>query len=221
MKKFDVKRAMLALGTGAVMMFGMDAKAQEVEISVGADVVSSYIWRGAYQTAASVQPSIGLAYEGLSLGVWGSTDLTTPFQEVDFAVGYEVAGLYVGLTDYYYVPDALFSKAGNLIEINASYTFPEACPITVAWNTNLTNDEDYSSYFEVSYPFTLGGVDMSAVIGGTPSAGAYADGFAIVNVGIGASKEIKVTDDYSMALFSNLTINPDSELCFLTVGMSF
>lgn len=221
MKKFDVKRAMLALGTGAVMMFGMDVKAQDVEMSVGADVVSSYIWRGAYQTAASVQPSIGLSYGGLSVGVWGSTDLTTPFQEVDFTVGYEIAGFSIGFTDYYYVPGELFSKDGNLVEANLAYTFPESCPITVSWNTNIYNDDDYSSYFEVSYPFTVGGVDMSAAIGGTPTSGAYAEDFAIVNIGIGASKEIKVTDDYSMAVFSNFTLNPDSELCFLTFGASF
>ena len=33
------------------------AKAQKAEFSLGADIVSSYVWRGAYQTSAAIQPA--------------------------------------------------------------------------------------------------------------------------------------------------------------------
>ena len=37
------------------------------EITPAADIVSSYVWRGVYQTSASVQPSLKASYAGLSL----------------------------------------------------------------------------------------------------------------------------------------------------------
>lgn len=56
------------------------ANAQEedgkVSFSVQGDLVSSYIWRGFYQTGASFQPTLSLGV-GNFLTAWGSTD----FQE--------------------------------------------------------------------------------------------------------------------------------------------
>lgn len=233
MKKFDVKRAMLALGTGAVMMFGMDAKAQDVEVSVGADVVSSYIWRGQYLGAASVQPSLGLSYGGLSFGVWGSSDIVGCAPEIDLALGYEVAGAYVGLTTYYNTGgffDWKSPETTNYLELNLSYTLPESFPMTVAVNTflggmgdlNSEKTQNFSTYAELSYPFAVGGVDMSVALGMVVNESEYygVDGFALYNFTVGASKEIKITDDYSMAVFSNFTINPETEGAYLTFGVS-
>jgi hypothetical protein len=53
-------------------------KAQGVSVSAGADVVSSYIWRGSYVGPASAQPSISLSAGGLDLGIWGHRVLKEP-----------------------------------------------------------------------------------------------------------------------------------------------
>ena len=54
------------------------ANAQEedgkVSFSVQGDLVSSYIWRGFYQTGASFQPTLSLGVGNFSLTAWGSTD---------------------------------------------------------------------------------------------------------------------------------------------------
>ena len=47
----------------------------KVEASVGADLVSGYIWRGQNLGGVSVQPSLGISYKGLSLGAWGSVGI--------------------------------------------------------------------------------------------------------------------------------------------------
>ena len=49
-----------------------DVKAQE--FTVQGDLVSSYVWRGVYQTGASFQPTLGFGISGFSLTAWGSTD---------------------------------------------------------------------------------------------------------------------------------------------------
>lgn len=84
--------------------------AQEIrkfEIIPAADLVSSYVWRGAYQTGASVQPSLNLSYAGVSLTAWGSTDFATAADEVrskefDLTLGYTVKGFKVAVTDYWW-----------------------------------------------------------------------------------------------------------------------
>ncbi|MDR3245070.1 MAG: hypothetical protein LBT50_01395, partial [Prevotellaceae bacterium] len=60
-----------------------------VETSAGADIVSKYVWRGVDQGAgASIQPSLGLAYKGLSLSAWGSVSIANPEPyELDFSLG--------------------------------------------------------------------------------------------------------------------------------------
>ena len=46
------------------------------ELSVGADVVSSYIWRGAkFGDGAHIQPTVELSSGGFAIGAWGSFGL--------------------------------------------------------------------------------------------------------------------------------------------------
>ena len=51
---------------------GINANAQQ--FNVQGDLVSSYIWRGMYQTGVSIQPTLGFSAGGFSLTAWGSTD---------------------------------------------------------------------------------------------------------------------------------------------------
>ena len=65
----------------SVSVFSQDEK--KFEITPAADLVSSYVWRGAYQTGVSIQPSLSLSYAGLSLTAWGSTAFSTTAKEFD------------------------------------------------------------------------------------------------------------------------------------------
>ena len=57
----------------AAVAFPVAAEGQDkVEASVGADLVSSYIWRGQELGDVSIQPSVSLSWKGLSLTAWGS-----------------------------------------------------------------------------------------------------------------------------------------------------
>ena len=59
--------------TAVIMMAAMVTPMYaEVETSVGADVVSSYIWRGTDCGSAAIQPSLTLETEGFGLSFWGS-----------------------------------------------------------------------------------------------------------------------------------------------------
>ncbi len=219
------------------------AEAQDkVELSAGADIVSSYIWRGQDMAGASIQPSLGIAYKGLSLAAWGSYGLTDndDTKELDFTLSYSLGGFSVGVTDYYcimkgtdYADLKYFMyeahKTAHVFEAFVGYDFGV---VSVLWNTNFAGadgldddgDRAYSSYFEASAPFKLGGLDMSFTAGIVPWATtSYADatGFAVTNLTLRGEKSIKITPTFSIPLFASITANPSASKMYLTAGISF
>ena len=56
---------------GLVMSLATFAQ-DEVEATISGDIVSQYIWRGQDLGNAAIQPTLGIAYKGLSLSAWGS-----------------------------------------------------------------------------------------------------------------------------------------------------
>lgn len=75
MKTRNTKLGVIAITLlSAAMPF--TAKAQDkVKASVGADIVSGYIWRGQDLGGVSLQPNASIAYKGLSLEAWGSVGI--------------------------------------------------------------------------------------------------------------------------------------------------
>lgn len=237
MKK-SFKMAALLLGT---VMAAQTAKAQEgIETSVGADIVSGYVWRGQDLGNVSIQPSLELSYNGLSLSAWGSVGISNlaggeeQTKELDFTLGYTLGGFNFGITDYWFSGANKYLKYGahetsHVFEVNLGYDFGVAA---VNWFTNFAGDDykadgkrAYSSYCELSAPFKLGGLDFTASIGATPfkSSGTYGyvDDFSVVDISVGAVKEIKVTDTFSIPAFAKVTLNPKTESSYFVFGISF
>ena len=72
----------------AVAILLCTAFAQAQEVFVTADFVSSYIWRGIESGNASVQPSLGLNWKGLTVFAWGSTEFREKNNEIDLSLEY-------------------------------------------------------------------------------------------------------------------------------------
>lgn len=231
----NVRRlSMVAL---AIIASTTAAKAQDnVETTIGADVVNQYIWRGQELGSVSLQPTLGVAYKGLSLTAWGSIGLSEPSdtKEFDITAAYSVGGFNIGVTDYwfnspstrYFLYDS--HKTSHVFEANIGYDFG---PASIQWYTNfagndgVNNDGDraYSSYFEVSAPFTFGGCDWTATVGAVPFASSFysdANGFAVTNVSLKATKELKITDTFSVPVFAGIAANPSTEKAFFIFGLS-
>jgi hypothetical protein len=246
-----MKKIVLAI---AVLMSVAGVKAQE--FSAGADVVSSYVWRGQYLDGVSVQPSLGFSYAGLSIGAWGSTGLSTLgsviipdeatipvyYKEFDLSIGYEIAGISVGITDYYIAPQGSAGYfnydadkgTAHTFEATIGYTLPiEKLPLSLSWSTNfagadgVNNDGKtaYSSYFEVAYPFSVKDISLTATVGVSPWATSFygnstESGFNVINLALTASKDIKI-GDFTIPAFAQIVVNPRAEDAFLVFGMSF
>lgn len=211
------------------------AKAQDkVEASVGVDLVSGYIWRGQDLGGVSLQPSASLSYKGFSLEAWGSVGIESKDdKELDLTVGYENGGFSLSVTDYWFNSGPGYFHYGarntaHTFEAQIGYDFG---PVAVNWYTNFAGtdgvnkdgDRAYSSYLSLAAPFNLGGLEWTAEIGATPWATDYydANGFAVCDVSLGVSKDIKITDSFSLPLFAKATWNPRSEGAYFVVGLSF
>ena len=227
-----------AIILSAAMANTATCMAQEsVEASVGADIVSSYEWRGQDLGGFSIQPSLSVAYKGFSLGAWGSVGLDKEdTKEFDLTLVYSTGGFSVSVTDYWFAPygennNYFHYKAhetAHVFEVQAGYAFG---PVALNWYTNFAGDDGsnkdgdraYSSYVILSAPFKLGGLDWTAEIGATPWATSFyadANGFAVCNIALSATKEIKVTETFSIPAFAKLTFNPASESTYFVFGLS-
>ena len=231
MKKIVLMAMMIATG--------MSATAQdEVETTISADVVSQYIWRGQDLGSTAVQPTFGIAYKGLSLSAWGSYGLTNPAdtKEFDITASYTIGGLNIGVTDYwfntgldaanrYFKYDA--HGTNHVFEANIGYDFGIA---SVQWFTNFSGNDGinkdgkraYSSYAEVAVPFRLATVDWTATAGAVPFATDFygTTGFAVTNLSLKATKDIKVTDSFSIPVFGQVVGNPCSQKAYLVFGFT-
>lgn len=212
-----------------------NAQAQdEVEASVSADVVTNYVWRGQNLAGASVQPCVNVSYKGFYVEGWGSVAIDgKDYKEFDLTLGYTTGGLTLSITDYWTDYGIGYFHYGAH---NTDHTFTAAIsydfgPFALTWDTNFTGydevNEDgkraYSSYVEAIVPFNLGGMEWEAEIGATPWGTAFygTNGFSVCNVSLGVSKEIKITDSYSLPVFAKTTWNPHTEDAFFVFGISF
>lgn len=216
-----------------------------VEAEVGADLVSSYIWRGQDLGNVSIQPSIGIAYKGFSLSAWGSVGFEkSDTKELDLTLGYGIGGFSVSVTDYWFTGGPAYFHYGAH---NTSHTFEAQIGydfgfLAVNWYTNFAGsvgcnsdgDRAYASYFSLEAPFKLGGIDWAVSLGATPwendfyTGGNNAEhskdminGFAVCEVGIKAAKEIPVTKRWSLPLFAQVVWNPSTEGAHFVAGLSF
>jgi hypothetical protein len=219
-----------------IALVSLGAKAQDVDFTLGADVVSSYIWRGGFGTGAAIQPAAGLSVGGFSLSAWGSVSFEGGDKEVDFTATYEIAGLSIAVTDYWWEgEDALkyfmykSRSTAHLFEATLEYKLPiEKFPLSLSVNTmfagadysKANGDRAYSTYIAASYPFSIKEIALSASVGITPSEGIYASDFSVVNIGLRASKELKITDSFSLPVFGEIITNPRSEDIFFVFGIS-
>ena len=223
------------------LVMSMTTLAQDVvETTIRGDLVSSYIWRGQDLGSTAIQPTLGVGYKGLSLTAWGSYGLVNAddVKEFDLTLDYTIGGLSIGITDYWFSrmdggdPDGRYFKyeahgTNHVFEGYIGYDFGFAA---LRWFTNFAGNDGtnkdgkraYSSYVEVNVPFKLATVDWTATAGAVPycTTSYGTTGFAVTNLSLRATKDIRVTDSFSIPIFGQLTGNPCSQKAYMVFGFT-
>ena len=216
----------------------IEAQEKEVETTIAADIVNQYIWRGQDLGNVSFQPTLGVSYQGFSLSAWGSVGLSdsSDTEEFDLTASYTIGGLSIGITDYWFNagldPKNRYFKydahgTNHIFEATIGYDFGV---VSLQWFTNFAGNDGvnksgkraYSSYMEANVPFRLGSVDWVASGGIVPLATTFYDtnGFDVTNLSLKATKELKLTDTFSIPIFGQIIANPCTQKAYLVLGFT-
>jgi uncharacterized protein (TIGR02001 family) len=189
--------------------------------SIGADIVSRYVWRGLdFGESMSVQPGLTFSLGGgLEFGAWGSYSISASgagANENDLWVTYSYeassgASFAVGMTDYYFPgPRALGFRDGDAHtqEVSVAVSGTEAFPVSLY--AGMVLDDDKPVYFEASVPFAVGDAEVGLHAGAVSGESAFyaTEGFALVNLGITASTELAITDSFAPPVSVSYIVNP-------------
>ncbi len=188
MKKTLLILALTLLGVSACPFraYAEDREYEELGLTfeVGADWVSSYLWRGQNIGGMAIQPMVSLDWKGLYISGWANIGADNwAFQdinpELDITIGYDNFGLAVDLTHlYYFGGDPYFGKGGFKAQEQTTSSTMEAhaglhlgdlfekVPLSLDWYTTIYGDDCYlndkgewqrawSTYIEVGYDFEL------------------------------------------------------------------
>lgn len=229
-----------------LLLTGIGINAQEktgVNISLGADIASSYLWRGLPQgTMPALQPWSELTYKGFTLGAWGSYELGGNFKEIDVYAKYTLNSFslqfvdlffpdYVGLNqDYFNYKNA---ETGHAAELALSFNGTSKIPFTVyggliVYGTAIdpkVSDAlklNKSAYFEVNYLGSVKDVNYNIFAGLTPAESVLygTSQFSLINVGLSLKKAIKITEQFSLPLKLTLAANPESNKFYMAALVS-
>lgn len=193
------------------------------QITLGADVVSRYVWRGTdFGNSVSVQPALSLAIDKIEIGAWGSYPLTATAagagaNENDLYATLRAGPVSFTLTDYYFPETMNFfdysDKDGfHILEISAATSIKN---FSFMGTVNVSGDANNSIYAEMGYAaYEKDGYTVNLMAG----AGNYvyihdpSGDFNWVNLGLTASKG---------SLFTSFILNPELETDFFVFGYSF
>ena len=234
-----IKNSIVMIFVVIISFTTTEIKAQDF----GADVVSSYVWRGTqFGTGPAVQPWFTLPEltSGLELGAWGSFPLSDDggerasgqTYELDLYASYDFGPFALTVTNYTFNnPNGVYGETvddGVTVYKDSGYelfdgdmevtvsTSLGAIGLTVGYFTDLE-----ALYVEAGT--TVAGMDLAIGYGSDAAGGFYVgdEDSGLVNVSLGGSKDIKITEDYSLPLFGSFIYNPTAEAAFMVVGVSF
>lgn len=230
----------IALVTTAASASAQDSKGGSFNVST--DVVSSYVWRGVAQEGSkggtpNIQPTVSYTNGAFSLGAWGSYAFSGGVKEVDLYATLALSSSFsLTVTDYNWnngndgSPGYFNYKndeTGHVFEGTLAFAGTKSFPLSVSWNTmfygadkNLKGKNAFSTYVELGLPLAS---NVKAFLGASlfDSPGIYANtGFSVINLGVKVSKELKLTDSFSLPVYGIIGANPQAEKAFFVAGIT-
>lgn len=207
------------IAASLLLLVAITPKVKAQEWSTGLDIYSSYVWRGTkFGTGPAFQPSLEFSAGGFAIGAWGSYsagDVESPEADLYASYGFDLgesSSLTFTLTDYYFPGSPWLEGTSHYIEPLVNLGLG-AFSLTGAY---MMNDGAGDIYLEAAVAagpvnLTLGGGDGAYTVDGD---------FNICNIGVSTSKEIKITDTFSLPVSGAAILNPSSEQFHIVVGIS-
>ncbi|HAF31279.1 MAG TPA: hypothetical protein DCG75_19755 [Bacteroidales bacterium] len=140
------------------------------------------------------------------------------------------------------------AQTGHVLEAAISFNGTEKIPVSLMFAMNIWGADSQkfkeeagvmvpqdkivmSKYLELGYSTEVKGVAIDVFAGmaldnpeiakGEPTGFYGQEAAGVINLGFTLSKEIKITDNYSLPVFGSLITNPEAENIFMVFGISF
>lgn len=159
-----MKKRILTIVAAIMLAGGVSAwEFPGFEWTVGADVTSSYLWRGLNLGGLALQPDVMVGYGGLQVEAWANiSPVDYTFKELapelDLMLSYSIFGFKVGINHQYYfdgtkffdfkIPSLEAYEAGdygtNQTEVFAEFNLGdvlENVPLHVGWYTYISGND--------------------------------------------------------------------------------
>ncbi len=225
--RYSCGLVLIAIVTADMTLCGQTAD-QVSPWTTGADLYSSFVWRGTKLSGPAVQPVIEFNTGFFTAGAWGSVGFGD-YQEVDLYLSFAInEAVSIGIQDYYLpgLPYFDYSKASgsHAFEININYS-GEHVRLEADYVLNEAGGAGSLGgdlYFEAGISFDYFSVFMGA--GNkwhTYDPDDDTSDFNVCNLGIEVSKDIVITDSFTIPFTGQLILNPNSEQMFLVAGFTF
>ncbi len=215
-----MKRILLLVLSAFLLNMSFTPALNGQEWNTGLDIYSSYIWRGTkFGSGPAFQPSVEFSTGGLTVGAWGSYNASiNEAAEADLYVSYafalgESTSLTLTVTDYYFPGSNWLSEDSHYIEPMATLAVG-GFSLAGAF---MMNSGEGDVYIEAGY--ATGSVNL--FIGGGDGAYTVDGKFNLCNLGIESTKELKITDTFSLPVSGAAILNPSSEQFHIVAGISF
>ncbi len=217
----------LGIATAFLISFGTPLGAQTA--SIGADVVSRYVWRGVdFGESMAVQPFVTIGVGAFEFGAWGSFSVSdSEANENDLWVTYtrelsNGASFSVGLTDYYFpTPGGEGFGDPHTIELSVAFSGPNSVPLSLF--AGSISSEDATFYLEGGYAIAeMEGVALGVHAGFVTSSSEFygTDNAALVNLGLTAAKDWAITETFNIPIGVAYIVNPDRNRAHLVFSLS-
>ncbi len=238
------KNVILATIFGGMLFATLAVPAVQAQTSksgtftVSADLVSSYIWRGIPQEGSkggspNIQPCVTYTNGIFSIGAWGSSAFSGQVKEVDLCATLAMSKDFsIMITDYNWNNNHNYFNyqshgTDHIYEATLAYAGAQAFPLSVSVNTmfygddkNASGNNAYSSYLELGYPLSsMVKAFMGASLVDSPMIYGNSN-FAVINIGLRATKIMKVTDTFSLPVYGILGCNPQLGKAFFVAGIT-
>ena len=236
-----MKKQLLLISILLTLTFCVNAQDCKTSIDFSANLTSRYIVNGTDlgKHSPAIQPNAEISVGDFTFGLWGSFALNVAnANETDWYLRYKIKNfLSIQFSDVFFSNDTLksnnylnYNKKTTGHQLNASINLlgTEEIPLGIHFDfffyTSIDLDKNgkdrFTSYFELNYALKLQNIDIKPFLGFTPWEGYWGNRFGVVNTGLAFSKNIPITEKYSLPINCKFIINPQAENVFFVFGIS-
>lgn len=203
-----------------------------VEISVNAELVSRYLWRGQnYGQAPSFQPGAEITWRGFAFGTWGAFGIAGDgYPELDFYISKSIGKFTFAVWDYWYYDKDVNTSYFDYRSSSTSHMFEGQIMFSTGEKTRLNllasslfygSDPSRSLYGEAEIERGFGKNELKLTAGYQFKGEYYAPKSAFVNIGCTYTRYLFDFNKYSTYISISLTANPALGKTYLTAAVGF